>query len=172
MTDPLALIKRYCRVNDQAAFRSFYRSQSDKLWRFLIARGANSESAYDLLSEAFLKFVQNICKDPRAPVAFLYRIAINLHIDSHRRQQARPEDVNTEIVETSTYPGMATDEREWVRRLVNTLPKDEQNLLLMRYWIGLTHREIAENIGLPEGTVRRQAAAALKKLRERWQEAI
>ena len=65
---------------------------------------------------------------------------------------------------------MPAAEREWVRRLVNKLPKDEQNLLLMRYWIGLTHREIAESINLPEGTVRRQAAASLKKLRQYWQE--
>ena len=96
MFDPVALIKRFCRKNDQAAFQAFYRMQSDKLWRFLCARGANNELAYDLLAEAFLKFSQNICKDPRAPVAFLYRIAINLHIDNYRRQQARPEDSNTE----------------------------------------------------------------------------
>jgi len=170
MFDPVALLKAFCRDNDQAAFQRFYRSQSDRLWRFLCARGAGTEHAYDLLAEAFLKFSQNICKDPRAPVAFLYRIAINLHIDSFRRQQARPETCNTEVTETSPDPVMPTDEREFVRRLVKRLPQDEQNLLLMRYWIGLTHREIAESIDLPEGTVRRQAAASLKKLRQYWQE--
>ncbi len=172
MFDPVALIKSFCRHNDQDAFQYFYRSQSDRLWRFLCARGANTEQAYDLLAEAFLKFSQNICKDPRAPVAFLYRIAINLHIDSFRRQQARPEDSNTDITEASADPVMPADEREWLRRLIKKLPQDEQNLLLMRYWIGLTHREIAENVGLPEGTVRRQAAASLKKLRQYWQDEI
>lgn len=170
MFDPVALIKRFCRKNDQAAFQAFYRTQSDRLWRFLCARGANTEQAYDLLAEAFLKFSQNICKDPRAPVAFLYRIAINQHIDSYRRQQARPEDSNTELTEASADSALPADEREWVRRLIKKLPQDEQNLLLMRYWIGLTHREIADNIDLPEGTVRRQAAASLKKLRQLWQE--
>ncbi|MCK4742574.1 MAG: sigma-70 family RNA polymerase sigma factor [Sulfuriflexus sp.] len=170
MFDPVALIKSFCRNNDQTAFQGFYRSQSNKLWGFLCARGANTELAYDLLAEAFLKFSQSICKDPRAPVAFLYRIAINLHIDNYRRQQARPEDSNTELTEASADSAMPIDEREWLRRLIKKLPQNEQNLLLMRYWIGLTHREIAESIKLPEGTVRRQAAASLKKLRQYWQE--
>ena len=170
MFDPVSLIQSFCRDNDQAAFNTFYRSQTDKLWRFLCARGANTEQAYDLLAEAFLKFSQNICKDPRAPVAFLYRIAINQHIDSYRRQQARPEDSNTNVAEASADTTMPADEREWLRRLIKKLPQDEQNLLLMRYWIGLTHREIAENIDLPEGTVRRRAAASLTKLRQLWQE--
>jgi RNA polymerase sigma-70 factor (ECF subfamily) len=170
MFNPVTLIREFCRRNDQAAFQRFYRSQADRLWRFLCARGADTEQAYDLLAESFLKFSRSICKDPRAPVAFLYRIAINLHIDSYRRQQARPEDINTELAETAPDPAQAHDEREWVRRLVKRLPQDEQNLLLMRYWIGLTHREIAEATGLPQGTVRRQAATSLKKLRQYWQE--
>lgn len=168
--DPVALIKSFCNKGDHSSFNRFYRSQADRLWRFLCARGANPEHAYDLLSESFERFLKNICKDPAAPVAYLYRIAINLHIDTHRREQVRPAETNTEVVEAYSEPTQPTDEREWVRRLVKKLPQDEQNVLLMRYWIGLTHREIAENTGLPEGTVRRQAAASLKKLRQYWPE--
>ena len=170
MFDPVELIQTFCRNKDQAAFQRFYRSQSNRLWRFLCARGADVELAYDLLSESFLKFSRTVCKDPRAPVAFLYRIAINLQIDSYRRQQARPEDSNTDLAEASPDMDMPADEREWVRRLIKKLPENEQNLLLLRYWIGLTHREIAEVTGQPEGTVRRQAATSLKKLRQLWQE--
>ena len=170
MFDPVALIQSFCRDNNQSAFQRFYRMQSNKLWSFLCARGANTELAYDLVSEAFIKFSQTVCKDPRSPVAFLYRIAINQHIDSYRRQQARPEDSNTELTEASADKTLPDDEKEWLRRLIKKLPENEQNLLLMRYWIGLTHREIAESMGLPEGTVRRQAAASLKNLRQHWQE--
>jgi len=168
--DAAGLIKRFCRKGDHNAFNRFYRAQADRLWRFLCARGAHPEHAYDLLSESFELFIKNICKDPAAPVAFLYRIAVNLHIDSHRREQARPADSNTDEAEGYSDPAQPADEREWVRRLIKKLPPDEQNLLLMRYWIGLTHREIATSTGLPEGTVRRQAAASLKKLRQYWPE--
>jgi RNA polymerase sigma factor (sigma-70 family) len=54
--------------------------------------------------------------------------------------------------------------------LLKILPQDEQNLLFMRYRVGLTHKEIANMLELPEGTVRRQSAAILKKLKTQWQE--
>ena len=171
MSDPTQLIRRYCKDGDQAAFRAFYRAQADRVWRFLVARGCDPDTAYDLLSEAFLRFFQTVCKDPRAPVALLYRIALNLRIDSYRRAQASPVSFNSELAEAAPEPAAeAMDEHDYVRQLMHTLHADEQNLLLMRYWIGLTHKEIADILGLPEGTVRRQAAAAVRKLRERWEE--
>ncbi len=54
--------------------------------------------------------------------------------------------------------------------MLKILPQDEQNLLFMRYRVGLTHKEIANMLELPEGTVRRQSAAILKKLKKQWQE--
>lgn len=169
MSDPRELIGRYCRDADAAAFRAFYRSQAGRLWRFLLARGCDRASADDLLSEAFLKFIQSVCRNPRSPVALLYRIAINLHIDSHRRRQASPIDtsVDPQAFETTAAPD--PNEHQHVRALVQKLPESEQNLLLMRYWIGLTHKEIAQTLDMPQGTVRRQCAEILERLRQRWE---
>ena len=163
MLDAALLIKRYCKQHDQAAFRSFYDQEAPQLWRFLVARGASEAGAYDLVSEAFTRFFQVVCKDPSAPRALLYRVAINLHIDQHRRAVVRDHD---ELDENATDPAPAHPEQAAIRQLLEKLPAAEQNLLLMRYWIGLTHREIAEVSGLPEGTVRREVASILKKLRE------
>lgn len=164
MTSAATLIKRFCREQDQPAFRHFYDEHAPQLWKFLIARGADEALAYDLLAGAFERFLKTVCKDPSAPKALLYRIAINLHIDHFRRQQHRNHDMLDEgSTADPAFPG--TDQAE-IRNLLKKLPLDEQNLLLMRYWVGLTHREIAEVIEQPEGTVRRQAAASLKKLRE------
>lgn len=169
MDEPLALIERYCREGDHGAFRSFYREQSHRLWRFLVARGCGRDDAYDLLSEAFLRFVQSVCKDPRSPVALLYRIAINLHIDSYRRQQTAAIDPHADPeAELDASTPHAADARYYVRALVRKLPEGEQNLLLMRYWLGLTHKEIAQALDLPEGTVRRRCTEVLGGLRERW----
>lgn len=168
MSDPRELIERYCRDGDAAAFRAFYRAQASRLWRFLLARGCDHDSAYDLLSETFLKFIQAVCRDPRSPVALLYRIAINLHIDSYRRRQASPIDASVPTQEAEAMAGSEPDEHQYIRELLQDSPESEQNLLLMRYWIGLTHKEIAQALDMPEGTVRRQCAETLSKLRERW----
>jgi RNA polymerase sigma-70 factor (ECF subfamily) len=169
MSDPKLLLERYCRRSDQPAFTAFYRQQADRLWRFLRARGCGADSAYDLLAETFLKFIQVVCKDLRAPVALLYRIAINLHIDQYRREQAAPVVYDNDPAEAGVNPVETADLQAYVRALIKTLPESEQNLLMLRYWIGLTHKEIAISLEIPEGTVRRQCAEALNKLKARWQ---
>lgn len=163
MLDPVSLIERYCRHRDQAAFRSFYDQEAPRLWRFLVVRGATQDAAYDLVSECFTRFFQVACKDTRSPRALLYRIAVNLHIDAHRRATLRDHEV---VDDNQADPAPALGEQDAVRQLVASLPQSEQNLVLMRYWIGLTHREVAAATGLPEGTVRREVAAILKRLRE------
>ena len=168
MTDPRELIGRYCRDGDAVAFRAFYRSQAGRMWRFLLSRGCDRASADDLLSETFLKFIQSVCRDPRSPVALLYRIAINLHIDSHRRRSASPIDSSVDLQEFEAAAASDPDEHQHVRSLVQKLRESEQNLLLMRYWIGMTHKEIAQTLNMPEGTVRRQCAEILERLRQRW----
>ena len=167
MRDPIELIRLYCRDGDTGAFREFYRSQSPRLWKFLVARGCLPEDAYDFVSEAFIRFVQTICRDPRAPRAFLYRIATNLRIDSLRRARARStEPLSEETADDADGP--MQEEATYLRELVSRLPEREQNLLLLRYWIGLSHQEVAQALGLPEGTVRRQCSELIAKLRECW----
>lgn len=167
MRDPADLIRQFCRDGDASAFREFYRSQSPRLWKFLVARGCLPEDAYDLVSEAFIRFVQTVCRDPHAPRAFLYRIAANLRIDARRRASARPTEPLVEEIAGET-DGPGPEEAAYLRELVGRLPEREQNLLLLRYWIGLSHREVAQALDLPEGTVRRQCAELIAKLRECW----
>lgn len=169
MSDPKEDIQSWCKSGDAEAFRRFYRAQAPRLWKFLIARGCNREAAYDLLADAFFHFVQSVCRDPRAPVALLYRIAINLRIDAHRRDVARPTEVVEDLDVLPAPDTIEPDDHAHVRALVKTLPESEQNLLLLRYWIGLSHKEVAQTLALPEGTVRRRCAEALNKIRDRWE---
>ena len=165
------LLESYCKDADNNAFTKFYRSESPRLWQFLKNRGCNEEGAYDLLSIAFLKFIQIVCKDLRAPVALLYRIAINCHIDSYRRDKASP--INQSDIDVEQQPGHEIeyhDEQEYLASMIKFLPQDEQNLLFMRYRVGLTHKEIAKMIEIPEGSVRRQCASIINKLKQQWQE--
>ncbi|MCG8324639.1 MAG: sigma-70 family RNA polymerase sigma factor [Thiotrichales bacterium] len=171
-TDPGQLIRTFCEENDVPAFNRFYRQQSARLWRFLRVRGSDEETAYDLVAEAFTRFVTSVCKDPSSPVGLLYRIAINLHIDSYRRASASPVVTDNTAQEYAAASGTGSDQldqMQLVRHYLGQLSGPEQKLLLMRYWIGLTHKEIAATVDQPEGTVRRQSAAALKKLRTLWQ---
>lgn len=165
MPDLEDLLQRYCKQGDQAAFTNFYRQQAPKLWRFFVARGCDDDTAYDLLSETFLRFIQTVCENPNAPLPLLYRIAHNLRIDLYRRAQHRPIPVDPK--EFIDLPSGDSEPHEGLHTLkaMQNLTEHEQNLLLMRYWIGMNHKETAQALDLPEGTVRRQAVAALYRLR-------
>ncbi len=165
LADVKQLIWQYCKKGDEEAFNCFYREQSAILWRFLIARGCDRELAYDLLAEAFTHFIQVICRDPSSPKALLYRIAINLHIDHLRKQRSRKEIQNPLAI---TGDDADLEQLVHVRQILATLQETEQNLLLMRYWVGMTYREIAQVLNKPEGTVRRQSAELLNSLQQHW----
>ncbi len=168
---PKQYLEQYCRDADTNAFSKFYRAESPRLWQFLKNRGCNDDGAYDLLSEAFLKFIQVVCKDFRAPVALLYRIAINSHIDSYRREKASSiEPASIDIEQQAINESEYHNQQDYVESLIKKLPQDEQNLLFMRYRVGFTHKEIANMLELPEGTVRRQCASIINKMKQQWRE--
>ncbi len=165
------LLEHYCKDADNTAFSKFYRTESPRLWQFLRNRGCSEDGAYDLLSETFLKFIQVVCKDLRAPVALLYRIAINNHIDSYRRDKASPIDqVGIDVEQQADQKTEYNSQQLYLENLLKNLPQDEQNLLFMRYRVGLTHKEIANMMDIPEGTLRRQCATILNKLKQQWQD--
>ncbi len=167
------LLEQYCKNADNTAFSKFYRLEATRLWQFLRNRGCNEAGAYDLLSETFLKFIQVVCKDLRSPVALLYRIAINSHIDQFRRDKASPIDkIDIDVEQQAEEETEFQDEKEYLQSVIKNLPQDEQNLLFMRYRVGLTHKEIASMMDLPEGTVRRQGASIINKLKQQWQDDV
>ena len=161
------LINDFCKDNNQSAFRSFYQQQSKQLWKFLIARGSSEDDAYDILSESFLRFIKVVCDDPSQPKALLYRIAINYQIDLYRRQQRSPVAANNEVVDHAEDTlGSSLENQLDTIQLLKNLKESEQNMLLMRYWVGMTHKEVAHALELPEGTVRRKSAELLTKLKD------
>lgn len=158
------LIRHWCRSGDDAAFDRFYTAQAPALWRFVVLRGVDREEAYDLVADAFARFIGSACRRPDAPRALLYRIALNLVTDWFRRRRVRPvSGIEPDGLRHGQPPAELAEE---ARRLLASLDPGEQNLLLMRYWLGMTHREIAAALEIPEGTARRQAAALLNRMQE------
>jgi RNA polymerase sigma-70 factor (ECF subfamily) len=166
MDNAQELIRAWCEGDDAVAFRRFYRHESQRLWRYLVARGVEQEQAYDLVSEAFSRFIQTVCKDPVSPSAFLFRIAQNLLIDHFRKHGRR--EIPLEAHHLDEFQGLHHQGPvEWADLLgaVKKLSRDEQNIVLLRYWLGMTYKELAAVIGRPEGTLRRQGATTLARLK-------
>ena len=60
-----------------------------------------------------------VCNDLRAPVALLYRITINLHIDTYRRDKASPIDqIGIDIEQQSDHKTEYQDQQDYVDSLI------------------------------------------------------
>ena len=48
------------------------------------------------------------------------------------------------------------------------LPEDQRTVVALRYFLGLSEHEVAETLGVPQGTVKSRTARALERLRESY----
>ena len=107
---------------------------------------------------------------------WLASIARYHSIDILRRQGSRPErhsvawtEVTGDAVLSADGPEEVTElalQQQRVRAAVAELPADQQQVLALAFFNGLTHREIAEKLGEPLGTVKTRIRLAMQKLRQ------
>ena len=100
--------------------------------------------------------------------AWLAVVARNRAIDSLRKR--RPTEPLGEVAMASTTNLTVETERnsimEKVRRVLKTLPEEQQRSLELAFFEGLTHSEIAAKTGDPLGTVKTRIRSALASLRK------
>ena len=63
---------------------------------------------------------------------------------------------------------LSAETRETLIAAVNELPEDQRTVIALRFFAGLSEHEVAEALGLPEGTVKSRSARALERLRESY----
>jgi RNA polymerase sigma-70 factor (ECF subfamily) len=106
---------------------------------------------------------------------WLTRMARYRAIDVLRRESVRPEGDSVSWAEVNRPPATgheATEQKaqlawqqERVRLAVAELPEEQRAALALAYFRGLTHREIAETLDVPLGTIKGRIRAAMEKLR-------
>jgi RNA polymerase sigma-70 factor (ECF subfamily) len=107
---------------------------------------------------------------------WLTSITRNRAIDELRRREVRPEKYSVEWAEVSPTAMPRTNGaeraaeltllRQRVRAAVAELPPEQRQALALAYFKGYSHREIAEALDLPLGTVKTRIRLAMQKLRE------
>jgi RNA polymerase sigma-70 factor (ECF subfamily) len=114
----------------------------------------------------------------RGEARWLYRVGRNRAIDALRRRRfeapplAEPEDGRAAAAEIAETGGptpaeelMAREQAEQVRACLQRIPRGERDLLLLRFYGGLTFREAAAVLRRPLGTALWQGQRSLKRLR-------
>lgn len=171
--EELALVER-CRTGDLAAFETIYRTHAGRLYSVACRVLGNPTDAEDLLQEIFLAAHRKLesFRGESALGTWLYRLAMNLCLD-HLRSRATRSGQLTDALEDehglddSSSRGLAerTVARMDLERALAQLPDGCRTAFVLHDVEGLEHREVAEVLGIAEGTSKSQVHKARMRLR-------
>jgi RNA polymerase sigma-70 factor (ECF subfamily) len=123
----------------------------------------DAAAAEDIAQEAFLAAIRNLDRfDRRRPFGpWLHRIVVNRAIDWTRARRLRGE---VELVDVHAASDNTRDPGDDVLVALARLPLEHRAVIVMRYLLELTPGEIAEELGLPRGTVNSRLRRGLDRL--------
>ena len=145
-----------------------YRSHRMGMVRLAILLVDDSASAEDVVQEAFTGLYRNWSglRDKAAAIGYLRAAVVNGSRSMlRRRRTARayvPPDLGT-ARSAESLAIMSAEHRAVVAALAE-LPDRQREVLVLRYYGGLSEAEIAEATGLSKGTVKSTASRAIAKL--------
>lgn len=173
------LVKEYAEGNNEA-FDILLRRHQDRIFNYILRIIKNEDIANDIFQETFVKAIQTIrqgryTESGRFP-AWISRIAHNLIIDYYRQeksenlQSADLTDVDIlnrkELCEKTIEDVLISDQIcADVKYLIQELPELQREVLMMRYYQGLSFKEIAEITGVSINTALGRMRYAILNLR-------
>ena len=139
--------------------------QYDKIYRYCCFKVNNKDIAEDLTQETFLKYFSQTSYINRGKeLAYLYTIAKNLCVDFYRK--AKEQELDEQVEQVSGNDEIAVFETSFtVKKAVDALPQDLQELLLLRFANELGIGEIAKIMGVSRFSVNRKLNKAIGMLK-------
>ncbi len=165
-------------AGDEAAFGEIYDYLFERIWRYVSFRVDNEETE-DLVSEIWLKIIQNLKKyRPQAGASFkswAFRIAHNLVIDFYRKKkdilgvETDENEFFTQIPDTERTPDVVALKKSEYKDLHAALLKikpEHREILQLKFLEGFSNKEIAAITKKKEGHIRVLQLRALREIRE------
>lgn len=180
-SDPtdLDLVRQAQRAGGEAPFAGLVERYQRPLYNYLLRSLRDPALCEEVFQEVFLRAFRGLDgfdpEDPNANFrAWLYRIALHLSRDEHRRREVRTSQGASGELASSTAADRCSDpegaaslaqQRARVREAVTALPALAREVVLLHQYQGLSYPEIAEVLEVPLGTVKSRMHSALQSLR-------
>jgi RNA polymerase sigma-70 factor (ECF subfamily) len=138
---------------------------------------SDPNGADDIVQETLLRAWQNFDQlvdverflSAHAARPWLFRVARNLAFDFYRRQSTRPPEVPSDGIELADGPALdRLDDvmyREMIGLGLRELSQRHREVLIYLYYVGMTQVEVAELLGIAQGTVKSRAHHAVAQAR-------
>ena len=169
------LLVRVRDQQDRAAFAALFRHFAPRVKGFLMKAGTPAAVAEDCAQDVMATLWQkaHLFDPARASVAtWVYTIARNRRIDLARRVRPDPEELpwGPEPEPDQDEALILQQETERLGAALALLPEKQRELIERAYYGDLSHTEIADETGLPLGTIKSRIRLALDRLRQQLTE--
>jgi RNA polymerase sigma-70 factor (ECF subfamily) len=167
------------RLQDREAFAAIHRHFAPKLAGWMARAGMSAAQIDDIVQDCMVAIWRkaNLYDPAQASVStWIFTIARNLRVDHARRRANRdmlPLGDWDEMDDRPDAEGflLASESETQVREALETLPSEQKQVLMEAYFSDKPQSVIAQDLGLPLGTVKSRLRLALGKLRARLEEA-
>jgi RNA polymerase sigma-70 factor (sigma-E family) len=154
-------------VGDDRGFGDYVAARSGSLLRMAFLLTRNQADAEDLVQAALAKTYQawDRIEDHKALDGYVRRAMVNTHISWWRRRRVEEyptDDIPDRAVVDHTDGSELADA---VRRALDRLPSRMRAAVVLRYYEDMSEAEIAEVLGISQGTVKSTVSRAVAKLR-------
>jgi RNA polymerase sigma-70 factor (ECF subfamily) len=168
------LIASIAGQRDRMAFKKLYGYFAPRVKSFLVGKGLTQAAADDVLQEIMLAVWQKAGSyDPaKAKLStWVFTIARYKYIDRLRHEGRRPtETADFDLHESENIQSddevLQDQRKDAVQVAIANLPAKQQSVIFLSFVKGLAHNEIAEQLGLPLGTVKSRIRRSFAQLRE------
>lgn len=165
-------------AGDKRAFSHVYDLYADRVYGLVLSILKDESSAEEVSQEVFVKVWSSAgtFRPDRGKVSsWLLTIARRAAIDRLRKGDRRPQVAPGIEVEADWDPRMGeplsdSEEARW-RTLyfaLQELPVEQRKAIVLSYYHGLSHSEIAAQLDIPLGTAKTRIRLGMEKLREAW----
>ena len=168
MIDEQDVVRR-CQMGDREAFRPIMERYGNVLMGTIYLMTHDRAVSEELVQETFVRAWTGIgtfrLGQPVRP--WLVRIAVNQALNARARRQVPVEPLSESEHGGSADPGFGrADDRDEVRRALSQLSDDHRRVVVLRYFVDLSTREVANALGVREGTVKSRLSRALEQLQD------
>lgn len=162
------------RERDRDAFAELFGHFAPRIKAYLMRQGAEEGVAEELAQEAMImvwRRAESFDPEKAAAATWIFTIARNKRIDALRREN-RPDYDPADPALMPAAPMTAeravdlTLQAERLRQAIAALPEEQAELVRMAYFEDKAHGRIADETGLPLGTVKSRLRLAMGRLRK------
>ena len=173
------LVKSYM-SGDENALSVLIKRHKQKIYSFIYSKVFDRDITEDIFQDAFIKVIRNLklgkYNEEGKFLPWVMRISHNLIIDHFRKNNRMPKFDNSgefSIFSVLGDPALNAEKRLIkdqvecdVRRLIEELPNDQKDVLVMRMYKDMSFKEISERTGVSINTALGRMRYALINLRK------